>query len=179
MLPKIIAKEPLTPALIKNIHFELTQRTYDTIRWEKGERPGTFKVNDSCIADGQGALPSEVPDEISELCEEMLDIPDRGDNILKAAAYLHCKFENIHPFADGNGRVGRTLMNYMLTTHNYPPLIVKNESKDKYYDALSYYDKTGEVDQFVSYMKRSLEETWSLESVKKKMLKQIIGENIL
>lgn len=178
LLEKIIAKEPITPTLIKEIHYKLTQGTYDQTRWEKGERPGEYKINDYCVADGQGALPEEVPTEIEELCEEMISIPDRGDNILKAAAYLHCKFENIHPFADGNGRVGRTLMNYMLTTSNYPPLIVKNETKDKYYDALSQYDKTGEVEQFVTYMKNALEDTWCLNDTPKKKLNKIIDYDI-
>lgn len=44
-------------------------------------------------------LPEEVPAEIAELCDEILNIPDKGDNILKTAAYIHCKFENIQAFA--------------------------------------------------------------------------------
>ena len=87
----------------------------------------------------------------------MQNIPDNGDNIIKAAAYLHCKFENAHPFADGNGRVGRTLMNYFLMINNYPPIVVRNQSKDKYYKALEIYDKTGELDPFVSYIKKEAE----------------------
>lgn len=163
ILQKIVDKEPVTTELILQIHNKLTQGTYDETRWSKGERPGTFKVHDYCIADEQGALPEEVPGEIEELCEELLDIPDRGDNILKAAAYLHCKFENIHPFADGNGRVGRTLMNYFLMTHNYPPLVVYNRTKNEYYKALGEYDKTGDVTLFVDYMKDSMEQTWEMK----------------
>ena len=171
---KIIEKESITPELLKRIHYELTQGTYDQTRWTKGERPGEYKVNDYCVADGQGALPEEVEGEIAELCGELHDIPDRGDNVLKAAAYLHCKFENIHPFADGNGRVGRTLMNYMLMINNYPPIVVKNETKDSYYKALGHYDKTGEVNEFVAYIKQALEETWTLERAPQNNLNNFI-----
>lgn len=176
LVDKIIEQEPITEALILNIHKKLTQGTYDEERWNKGERPGTFKVNDYCVADEQGALLEEVPGEITELCEELYDIPDRGDNIFKAAAYLHCKFENIHPFADGNGRVGRTLMNYFLMLNNYPPLVVYNDTKDKYYAALGHYDKTGDVSLFVQYMKDSLEQTWERNPVPVKKLNSMLED---
>lgn len=160
LVEKIVHKDPIDMEFIKQIHKMLLNGTYDERRWGQGERPGQFKVHDYVVADDQGALPEEVPEEIAELCEEIKEITDKGENILKAAAYLHCKFENIHPFADGNGRVGRTLMNYFLMIHNYPPMIVYNETKDKYYTALGVYDKTGNIIPFLDYMKESLVNTW-------------------
>lgn len=171
---KIIAKAPITKELILEIHEELTKGTYDETRWAKGERPGKFKINDYCVADGQGALPGDVESEIQELCEELLDVPDRGDNILKAAAYLHCRIENTHPFADGNGRVGRTLMNYFLMTHGLPPVVVRSETKNQYYKALSRFDKTGEVNCFVDYLKQSLVESWQIGKAPAPRLEQIL-----
>lgn len=171
---RIVKKESISTELILDIHKKLTQGTYDEVRWKKGERPGAFKLNDYCVADGQGALPEEVPGEIAELCEELEEVPDRGENILKAAAYAHCKFENIHPFADGNGRVGRILMNYFLMIHGYPPVVFYNETKDVYYNALGYYDKTGEVLPFVDYMKSAMEQTWT-----EKRAPRITLENLL
>ena len=173
LVKKIINKEPLSPDLIKAIHKNLTKGTYDERRWERGERPGEYKKHDYVVGNDQGALPEEVAGEIEELCDEVKDIPDRGENIIKTAAYIHCKFENTHPFADGNGRVGRTLMNYYLMIHNFPPLVIFNETKDRYYAALDHYDKTGEIAPFVNHMKDCMENTWtrrcqqkSIESLK-------------
>lgn len=158
---KILSKEEITPKLIKAIHKELTQGTYSESRYLKGERPGEYKKHDYVIGKSdQGALPEEVADEIEELCDELNEISLTGSNILKAAAYLHCKFENTHPFADGNGRVGRTLMNYFLMIHSYPPIVIRNETKDIYYTALDTYDETGKIDAMIAYLKSEMVETW-------------------
>lgn len=160
MREKIVQKEPITSQLIKEIHRHLTEGTYDERRYERGERPGEYKKHDYVVGNDQGALPEEVAMEVEELCDEMQDIPNSGENIVKAAAYLHCKFENIHPFADGNGRVGRTLMNYFLLINENPPIIVRSDTKDNYYKALELYDKTGEILEFVNYIKSETIKTW-------------------
>ncbi|MFQ9574627.1 MAG: hypothetical protein ACLR0V_11620 [Roseburia hominis] len=54
MLQHIVDRDPVTSELICEIHKYLTQGTYDERRWERGERPGTFKIHDYCVADGQG-----------------------------------------------------------------------------------------------------------------------------
>lgn len=177
---KIIQQEPITPELIKKIHKTLTAGTYDERRYSLGERPGEYKKHDYVIGNDQGALPEEVAQEIEELCDEMIDITDKGDNIIKAAAYIHCKFENTHPFADGNGRVGRTLMNYFLMINDHPPIVVRNETKEEYYLALEKYDKTGELSDFVSYIKKETIVTWQQpHQVKKKLNEYIDGESVL
>lgn len=171
---KIIKKVIITPELIKEIHKKLTAGTYDEGRYNRGERPGEYKKHDYVVGNDQGALPEEVTSEIEELCEELKDIPDKGDNIIKTAAYLHCKFENTHPFADGNGRVGRTLMNYFLMTHGHPPIVVRNETKNDYYNALGCYDKTGDLDCFVAYMKKETIVTWEEPKHVRKRLNEYV-----
>lgn len=90
-------------ALIKKFQFLLTQNTYDTRKWQLGERPGEYKKHDYVTGKLEiGAAPDEVQEEIAELLSELRDIPE--NHVLTAAAYFHAKFENIHPFADGNGR---------------------------------------------------------------------------
>lgn len=56
------------------------------------------------------------------------------------AVLFHHKFENIHPFSDGNGRTGRVLMNYILGLLNYPPFIVSKRFRKKYLDSMSDAD---------------------------------------
>lgn len=62
------------------------------------------------------------------------------------ASLFHQKFEKIHPFADGNGRTGRMLMNYMLLQKKYPPLIVRKSQRAAYLDALATGDKISFID---------------------------------
>ena len=57
-------------------------------------------------------------------------------DIIALSASVHSKFEQIHPFSDGNGRVGRLLMNAMLLSANLAPAIIRNEQKQLYYTYL-------------------------------------------
>ena len=74
-----------------------------------------------------GAAPEDVADEMGELLSEIQDVPVQ--NALTAAAYFHAKFENIHPFADGNGRTGRLAMNYFLVLRDHPPIVIHEEDR--------------------------------------------------
>ncbi len=60
---------------------------------------------------------------------------------LKLAANFHGKFEQIHPFEDGNGRVGRFLINVILKENNYPPLIIRKSQRISYLNALEKFDQ--------------------------------------
>jgi Fic family protein len=62
---------------------------------------------------------------------------------LVLAMLFHQKFEKIHPFADGNGRTGRMIMNCILMQSKYPPLIIRKKNRSEYLDALSKADKSG------------------------------------
>ena len=83
-----------------------------------------------------------------------------GKNVLKAAAYFHARFEFIHPFADGNGRVGRTLMNYYLMLRNHPPLIIYNEDKRLYYECLQKYDESEDINSLREFFRYEAQKTW-------------------
>jgi len=82
------------------------------------------------------------------------------DNVLTVATYFHANFEAIHPFTSGNGRTGRTLLNYYLLIHNHPPLIVYEEDKRLYYDSLQKYDEIGEIASLKEFFKCQTEKTW-------------------
>ncbi len=55
-------------------------------------------------------------------------------------ALFHLNFEHLHPFIDGNGRMGRSIINYQLIDLGFPPIIIRNKGKNYYYKALMNYD---------------------------------------
>ena len=157
---KIISKEKISVELIKQIHFELCKGTYDERRYlENGEKPGEFKKHDYVVGITEvGSDAEDVENDLIELLEEVNG--SDGEEILKTAAYFHANFENIHPFADGNGRVGRTLLNYYLMLNNHPPVIIYEEDKIKYYEALNIFDEKLVIDDLCEFLKWQCVKTW-------------------
>jgi Fic family protein len=58
---------------------------------------------------------------------------------LEKIAQFHLEFETVHPFNDGNGRIGRILINYQLLRHGFPLVIIRDKEKQDYYDAFNEY----------------------------------------
>lgn len=158
LVDKIVSKGEITLPFILELHKQLMKGCYDETRYLKGERPETFKKHDYVTGDGVGASPKDVKRELQELLEEIKAAD--GKDVMTIAAYFHLRFEEIHPFADGNGRVGRTLLNYYLMTHGFPPLILYSEDKRTYYLSLAVYDKAGEIKGFIEFLKEQMVKTW-------------------
>lgn len=152
-------KRPFDEELMKALQKSLTQNTYDTRRWKLGERPGEYKRHDYVTGKEEiGASPEDVREEITELLSELQDVPNK--DALTAAAYFHAKFENIHPFADGNGRCGRLAMNYFLVMHKHPPIIIHEEDRKGYYAALEAWDAGQNLDILCGFLKDQTGKTW-------------------
>ncbi|HYE80554.1 MAG TPA: Fic family protein [Clostridia bacterium] len=168
---KLIGKEPLSIELIKEIHKVLTSGTYDESRYiNNEERPGEYKKHDYVTGIHEvGSAAEDVESDLTGLIAEINDY--NGKDILKVAAYLHAGFEFIHPFADGNGRVGRTLMNYYLMTNNHPPLIIYYEDKRLYYECLQKYDEAEELNPLYEFLRYETEKTWEKALALKKGMK--------
>lgn len=157
---KIADREPLSIELIKEIHRTLTEGTYDEHRYiTNNERPGEFKKHDYVTGVLEvGSQPEDVERNLTELLHEVNSIGEK--NPLTAGAYLHARFENIHPFADGNGRVGRTILNYWLMINDMPPTIIYEEDKRMYYSALQQYDEGDSLDTLIEFLKDQTVKTW-------------------
>ncbi len=74
------------------------------------------------------------------------------------ASYFHSEFEKIHPFVDGNGRVGRLLMNFILHKNKYPMINIPNSIKYKYYETLEKAQTKNNLKPFVKFMIELLKE---------------------
>ena len=153
-------RRPLDEGLLRQFQLQLTHGTYDTRRWQLGERPGEYKRHDYVTGREEvGAAPEDVAEELAELLGEVQDVP--VEDILTAAAYFHAKLENIHPFADGNGRVGRLAMNYLLVLHDHPPIIIHEEDRRDYYEALEAWDARQELEPLLTFLRAQTEKTWA------------------
>ncbi|MDR2493213.1 MAG: Fic family protein [Coriobacteriales bacterium] len=85
------------------------------------------------------------PTSYEKIAYKMLQLVDRksakeDEHPIEAAAFFHLRLEKIHPFGDGNGRVGRIVANVMLEEAGYPAVIFPVAEKQRYYEALEAYD---------------------------------------
>ena len=156
-------KPDVTEEILLRFHYELTKNTYDERRWSLGERPGSYKKHDFVTGrDEVGAAPEDVREEVNELLSDMTVLD--ASNVLKGAAFFQCKIENIHPFADGNGRVGRLVSNYYLLKHGHPPITIHEEDRYAYYRCLEAFDRDLSIEEMVSFMKDQTVKTWDKQA---------------
>lgn len=152
-------KRKMDETLVKEFQKLLTMNTYDVRRWHLGERAGEYKKHDYVTGREEiGAAPEDVQEEMAELMDELQDL--KQENALTAAAYFHVKFENIHPFADGNGRTGRLAMNYLLVMLGHPPIVVHEEDRKEYYAALEAWDTKQDLKEMTSFLHSQTVKTW-------------------
>jgi len=130
------ADEILTSDIIKEYHKILKQGTSDSEKeWFK---VGDYKKRPNLVGDTETTEPEMVNTEIEKLLQSYLkkektDIFDIID--------FHYKFEKIHPFQDGNGRVGRLIMFKECLKNDIVPFIIKDRNKQFYYRGLKEYAK--------------------------------------
>ena len=133
----------------KEISVELILKLHKTLLTNiRDEIAGRFRSGNEWVRVGThiGANPEFVNGFMHDLVRYYNS--DNGEYFLDKIAYFHAEFENIHPFGDGNGRIGRLLTNEQLDMLGLPPIIIPNKSKfDEYYPALDEYTKTNKADK--------------------------------
>ena len=119
------------------------------------EHPGSFRRHDIRTFPGGMRPPAwpEVPMRVDEWLADAqalrgLDAPD----VPAELAWLHARFEQIHPFLDGNGGTGRLLLNLLLVRLGYPPTIIRKGDRGRYLAALQQADEgdCGPLGEFVA-----------------------------
>jgi len=107
------------------------------------ESPGNWRRHD-IHAFKHGMKPPrhpEIPALVHDWVDSVASLPRESSPVADELAARHAAFERIHPFIDGNGRVGRLLMNLLLVRLGYPPAIIQKRLRDRYLDALHRADR--------------------------------------
>jgi Fic family protein len=133
---------------------------------------GRFRSGKEWVRVGNhlGANPQFVVTLIQELVDNYNQ--NKTSYFLDAIAHFHAEFETIHPFVDGNGRMGRLLINLQLMNAGYPPIIIQNKSKNtEYYPLFPQYQSTmkfgGFTQLFASLMQETLHKRITILTAKK------------
>ena len=166
-------ERPLTEQSIKNLNEILLVRpfwkdaiTQDGQTTRRLIKVGDYKEHPNSVRLQNGEIfdytsPIDTPNKMKELIDWYRKEEESKEiDPIVLAAMLHYKFVLIHPFDDGNGRISRLLMNYVLHKNNLPPVIIKTSDKRNYLSALNKAD-TGDVKSFIKYIAEQL--IWSLE----------------
>lgn len=129
------ADDILSEKFIKKLHLTLKNGTSDSRKdWFA---VGKYKKIPNEVGGMDTALPEEVADKMKTLLKEYNVIKEKT---LEDILDFHVKFERIHPFQDGNGRVGRLIMFKECLKHNIVPFIIEDNLKLFYYRGLKEWD---------------------------------------
>lgn len=168
IIESIREKEELTEIFIRHLHKMILVRPF----WADAKTPdgqptkrlikvGEYKIEPNHVETQTGAIfyfaePIETPAKMQELVEWFRVKSESPEtNAILLAAEFHYRFVRIHPFDDGNGRMARLLMNFILMKSGYPPVIIKTEDKDNYIAVLEQAE-FNILEPFIEYIATNL-----------------------
>ena len=131
---------------VRYVHREAMEAVWDVAPHPDAgprEGPGAFRQHDIQPFPG-GMVPppwSDVPALMNDWVREASGLRPAVADFPEDVARLHCRFERIHPFLDGNGRTGRLVLNLLLVRLGYPPAIIYKNQRGRYLDALRRADQ--------------------------------------
>lgn len=144
---------PLTQNFIRGLHKVLLREDYIVRHTLPGGvqtsyviHAGQYKTRPNSVITRYGdrfeyASPEETPALMTDLVD-WYNMAEQSDeyNPVELAALFHYRYIRIHPFEDGNGRMARLLVNYILARHGWPMIVVRSRNKSKYIEALHQSD---------------------------------------
>lgn len=125
---------------------------------------GRFRRDGEFVRVGSHIAPA--PEHIVRMIEVLTNeyTSNHTSDIVNKIASFHLQFETIHPFCDGNGRIGRVLINLQLQQYGYPHIIIRDKEKTKYYDTFKEYREKRTIQKLESVIYLAL-----LESLNKRI----------
>ena len=132
-------EQELTLEVILSLHKMLISNIRDDVA-------GRFRKDNEYVRVGSHIAPN--PKEVEDRLLKMLSEYNAAsyESIIRRIAKLHLVFEYIHPFVDGNGRIGRVINNYLLIREGFVPINIKFIDRKKYYEAFNEFDKKNKTD---------------------------------
>lgn len=144
---------PLTQHFIRTLHRTLLREDYTVYRNLPGGQQtsyvihaGQYKTRPNSVITRYGdrfeyASPEETPALMTDLVNWYNDAEKSGKySVVELAALFHYRYIRIHPFEDGNGRIARLMVNYILARHGWPMIVVRSRKKQEYLEALHKTD---------------------------------------
>ena len=136
----------ITEAEIREIHRQVVESVWLYFPPEglvRGEKPGAYRLkdHDPLRADLPAMPCSSLAPELDAWVRAANEPPSPQRHPIERLAELHARFERIHPFPDGNGRVGRLVLTALLVEAGYPPAIIYKNERKRYLKALHRADE--------------------------------------
>ncbi len=144
---------PLTQNFIRNLHKTLLRDDYTVYRdlpngvqTQYVIHAGLYKTRPNSVITRYGnrfdyASPEETPALMADLVEWYNEAEKSGKlSPVELAALFHYRYIRIHPFEDGNGRIARLMVNFILARHDYPMIVIRSRKKNEYIEALHQTD---------------------------------------
>lgn len=144
---------PLTQNFIRTLHKTLLRDDYTVCRNLPGGlqtsyviHAGQYKTRPNSVITRYGtrfeyASPEETPGLMADLVDWYNAAEQEGKlSPVELAALFHYRYIRIHPFEDGNGRIARLMVNFILSRHDYPMIVVRSRKKNEYLEALHQTD---------------------------------------
>jgi Fic family protein len=176
---------PLTESFIRILHQTMLREDYTVYRQLPGGvntsyvvHAGCYKTRPNSVITPTGerfeyASPEETPALMADLIQWYNQAEADGKlTPVELAALFHYRYIRIHPFEDGNGRIARLLMNFILLRHGYPMIVIRSKNKKTYLEALGKADKNvgpvpsdganatlEQAQDFVNYITKQVEQT--------------------
>ena len=148
-----LKEAPLTQNFIRTLHQTLLREDYTVYRNLPGGvltsyviHAGEYKTRPNSVITRYGdrfeyASPEETPSLMADLVDWYNKAEKEGKlSPVELAALFHYRYIRIHPFEDGNGRIARLMVNFILTRHDYPMIVVRSRKKSEYLEALHQAD---------------------------------------